>query len=252
MRNKPILYGLVAVLAIAVAVVYGWEFLAALKPRPSAAALARLAVEAKTPIERQKAAVTLADAGSEALDHLRRLSHESRDPMVRATCAKPWPITATTRAWTCSSSCSRMTRRAMKGSWCGCGRPRPSRNSCGKTCTSLPAGRPRTPASRDPHPQAVAGHVQPGHGREDEETRQFSRPLGGGPLRPAPPLRRCPRQNQEDRHKTARIPPSKKLWLSAESGDDCGAAVPAAQKVGAQDGRRNALAPQTWRRAEVV
>ena len=28
--------------------------------------------------------------------------------------------------------------------------------------------------------------------------------------------------------------------LSAESGDDCGAAVPAAQKVGAQDGRRDA------------
>ena len=31
-----------------------------------------------------------------------------------------------------------------------------------------------------------------------------------------------------------------KMRLSAESGDDCGAAVPAAQKVGAQDGRRRA------------
>ena len=33
---------------------------------------------------------------------------------------------------------------------------------------------------------------------------------------------------------------TQKKGLSAESGDDCGAAVPAAQKVGAQDGRRDA------------
>ncbi len=252
MRNKPILYGLVAVLAIAVAVVYGWEFLAALKPRPSAAALARLAVEAKTPIERQKAAVTLADAGPEALDHLRRLSHESRDPMVRATCAQALANHGDYQSMDLLIELLQDDSPGNEGKLVRM-RAAAALSQFLRQDLHFPAGGP--PEERR---QAVARIRKLWQDMSNpamvEKMKKHDNSPGPGrrPTRPAPPLRRCPRQNQEDRHKTAYIPPSKKLWLSAESGDDCGAAVPAAQKVGAQDGRRNAPAPQTWRRAEIV
>jgi hypothetical protein len=51
-------------------------------------ALAQRAVGAKTESQRQKAAVALSDAGPEAVVHLRRLLHESRDASVRAVCAQ--------------------------------------------------------------------------------------------------------------------------------------------------------------------
>ncbi len=57
------------------------------------------------------------------------------------------------------------------------------------------------------------------------------------------PLRRACRMARSDDYQPRTnviIGPNNSFGLSAESGDDCGAAVPAAQKIGAQDGRRDA------------
>lgn len=75
------------VLGVLVAAFYGWRMLQ-LWGRPSAAALARRALTAESEAERQQAAVDLASAGEAAVEHLRRVFHESDDVDVRAACVQ--------------------------------------------------------------------------------------------------------------------------------------------------------------------
>lgn len=83
--RRPLLIA-AGVLFLIVVVVYGIRLLPSGGP-PPAEELARLALEADSAEEREKAAIQLTDAeGLEALEHLRRVATESKDANVRAVC----------------------------------------------------------------------------------------------------------------------------------------------------------------------
>jgi hypothetical protein len=85
--RRPLLIA-AGVLLLIVVVVYGIRLLPSGGP-PAAKELARLALEADSPEEREKAAIQLTDAeGLEALEHLRRVATESKDANVRAVCIR--------------------------------------------------------------------------------------------------------------------------------------------------------------------
>jgi hypothetical protein len=76
---------LAAVLAIAVAGVYGWRLLSAERPL-TPETLAQAALQAASAEERELAAVQLLQFGKPAREHIVRVFTESKEPEVRAAC----------------------------------------------------------------------------------------------------------------------------------------------------------------------
>lgn len=84
-RNPKVQYAILGGALAVLLAILGWRFLPGRRP-PSPEELARQALEAPTPGEREVAAVRLAQLGKEAKGQLQRVLAESQSAAVRAAC----------------------------------------------------------------------------------------------------------------------------------------------------------------------
>lgn len=86
MNNSRVLWAVLAVLLLAVAVVYGYRWLSRGEAKKNPVELAAKALADVPPQQRQIAAVKLVECGPPAREEIRRVLRESKQPEVRAAC----------------------------------------------------------------------------------------------------------------------------------------------------------------------
>ncbi len=86
-RSPRVQYAILGCGLMVLLAILAWRFWPDARPK-SPEELARLALEAPTPDEQERAAVRLAELGPEATSHLRRVLSESQSSAVRAACIR--------------------------------------------------------------------------------------------------------------------------------------------------------------------